>query len=162
METLFYAVSQALLQKNDSTLLQRLGCSTQTVKKLARVLRQATVTEWLREFTLSILTHDQLREQAQIFLQDGEYCGDIGDLVLPALVNTLSLPIAVFTSADNMPVVTLLPISSIPTDSHPLFIAYRVDAVGDKENTQAELQVEKCTWKKLIQGCVMCLYFVPL
>ena len=36
---LFYAISQALLQKNDCTLLQRLGCSTQlNVKELARVL----------------------------------------------------------------------------------------------------------------------------
>ena len=59
-----------------------------------------------------------------------------------------------FTSADNMSVVTLVPISSVPTDSHPLFLAYnqdgpghydavcRLDAIGDWENTQVELQVE--------------------
>ena len=111
---LFYAVSQALLQKHDhSTLLQRLGCSSEIdVKELARVLRHATVAEWLGENSphyQSFLTHDQLREQAQRFLRDGEYCSDIGDLVLPALVNTLSIPITVFTSAENMPVLTLLP-----------------------------------------------------
>ena len=132
---LFYAVSLALLQKNKKKMLQRLGCSSQTdVKELARVLRQATVTEWLGEnsqYYQSFLTHDQLREQAQRFLADGEYCGDLGDLVLPALVNALSLPITVFTSAENMPVLMLLlmllPISSIPYDSHPLFIAYNQD-----------------------------------
>jgi hypothetical protein len=100
---LFYA---ALLQKHDSILLQRLGCSSETdVKDLARVLRQATVAEWLGENSQhyqSFLTHDQLREQAQRFLRDGEYCSDIGDLVLPALVNTLSLPITVFTSLTNI------------------------------------------------------------
>ena len=121
---LFYSVSLALLQKNDNMLLQRLGCSTQTdVKELVQVLRQATVAEWLEEnshYYQSFLTHDQLREQAQRFLVDGEYCGDPGDLVLPALVNVLSLPITVFTSAENMPVLMLFPISSIPSDSNPL------------------------------------------
>ena len=148
---MFYAVSLAVLQKNDNVLLQRMGCSTQTdVKDLAQVLRKATIAEWLGENSQhyqSFLTHDQLRDQAQQFLIDGEYCGDIGDLVLPALVNTLSLPTTVFTSAENMPVLTLLPISSILYDSHPLFITYnqdgyghfdavcRLDAIEDRENT---------------------------
>lgn len=173
---LFYAVSQALLQKHDhSTLLRRLGCSSEVdVKELARVLRHATVAEWLGENSphyQSFLTHDQLREQAQQFLRDGEYCSDIGDLVLPALVNTLSLPITVFTSAENMPVLTLLPISSIPSDSHPLFIAYNqdgsghydavcpLDAIQDRENIQqVQSQVERCTCGRNSSKGVSCAY----
>ena len=171
---LFYAVSYALLQKNDSNVLQRLCCSPQTnVKELAKVLRQATVIEWLGENThhyQSFLTHSQLCEQAQQFLQDGEYSGDMGDLVLPALVNVLSLPVIVFTSVENMPVMTLLPISSVPTDSHPLFIAYnqdgsghyyavcRFDGIHDKENVQGESQSEKCTCGRNLSKGVSCAY----
>ena len=75
-----------------------------------------------------------------------------------------------FTSADNMPVVTLLPVSSVPTDSHPLFIAYNqdgpglydavchIDAIGDRENTQVELQVERCTCGRNSSKGVSCAY----
>ena len=84
-----------------------MGISSQTdIKELSRVLRQATVAEWLGENSQhyqSFLTHDQLCEQAQRFHRDGEYCGDIGDLVLPALVNTLSLPVMVFTLQRTCP-----------------------------------------------------------
>ena len=173
---LFYSVSLALLQKNNNMLLQRLGCSTQTdVKELAQVLRQATVAEWLEENShhyQSFLTHDQLREQAQRFLVDGEYCGDLGDLVLPALVNVLSLPITVFTSAENMPVLMLFPISSIPSDSNPLFIAYnqdgsghydavcRINAIEDRENIQLEVesQMKGCTCGRNSSKGVSCAY----
>lgn len=85
-------------------------------------------------------------------LVDGEYCGDIGDLVLPALVNTLSLPITVFTSAENMPVLMLLPISSIPSDSHPLF------------NDESQSRVKKCTCGRSSSKGVSCavpLYIAP-
>lgn len=90
---LFYALSYALLKKGDNSILERLGCSTQAnVRELAMALRQATVTEWLGENSnvyQSFLTHSQLREQAQRFMQDGEYSGDIGDLILPALANCI-------------------------------------------------------------------------
>ena len=133
---LFYAVSQALLQKHDhSTLLQRLGCSSEVdVMELARVLWHATVAEWLGENSphyQSYLTHDQ-----------------------------------------NMPVLILLPISSIPSDSHPLFIAYNQDGSGhydavcpldaifeDRENIHpVQLQVEKCTCGRNSSKGVSSLY----
>ena len=102
-------------------------CSTESSpKELSTVLRQVTVNECLGENSLHYqsLTHDQLCEEAQKFLEDGHYSGDLGGLVLPALVNVLSLPITIFTSAENMSVVTLLPISSHVINSHPLFLAY--------------------------------------
>lgn len=140
---------------------------------MAKVLRQATVTEWLGENSLlyqSFLTRGQLSEQAQHFLQDGEYCGDIGDLVLPAIVNVLSLPVTVLTSAENMPILTLLPVSSVPTDSHPLFLAYNmhgpghydavchINTIQDKENTQGQSQLERCTCGRNSSKGVSCVY----
>ena len=103
---LFYALSYGLVKKGDSSsIFERLGCSPlASARELAMALRQATVTEWLGENSSacqSFLTHSQLREQAHHFLQDGEYSGDIGDLVLPALANVLSLPITVFTTCQS-------------------------------------------------------------
>ena len=69
-----------------------------------------------------------------------------------------------------MAVVTLLPISSVPSDSHPLFIAYNqdgpghydavchIDAIGDRENTRVELQVERCTCGRNSSKGVSCAY----
>ena len=94
----------------------------------------------------SLLTHNQLQNEAHIFLQDGHYSNDLGDLILPALVNVLSQPVTIFTSAENMPVVTLMPITSPVVDSHPFFLAYnqngsghydavsRIDQLEEKEN----------------------------
>ena len=78
-------------------MLQSLGCSTESnPKELSKALRQATVSEWLGENSLhyqSFLTHDQLHEEAQKFIEDGHYSGDMGD---PVLVNVLSLPTTIY------------------------------------------------------------------
>ena len=78
----------------------------------------------LLSISRSFLTQDQLQSEAQRFLEDGEYCGNLGDLVLPALVNVLSQPVTIFTSVENMPIIALMPISSVVVNSNPLFIAY--------------------------------------
>ena len=122
---LFYAVAHALLQKDNSammtTLVERLACKLDISQiELARLLRQATVDEWLGENSSlyqSFLTENQLQREAHKFLQDGHYSGDMGDLVLPALVNVICQPVTIFTSAENLPVITLLPMTSIVIDS---------------------------------------------
>ena len=112
----------------------------------------------------SFLTHQQLKEEAHRFLQDGEFTGDVGDLVLPALVNVLAIPMAVFTSAENMPVRSLLPITSMVMESEPIFLAYLHEGPGhydavirdDKENIEPlELTsgTTKCTYgRKATKG----------
>ena len=48
----------------------------------------------------SFLTQQQLlQEEAHRFLHNGEFTGDVGNFVLPALVNVLAIPVTVFTSA---------------------------------------------------------------
>lgn len=93
---LFYAVAYSLLCRRQHECVQQLllkfDCmpdNTQPVKHLTAKLREAVVQEWLGENTLyyqSFLTHQQLQVEAHRFLRDGEFAGDIGDLVLPALV----------------------------------------------------------------------------
>ena len=123
---LFYAVAYSLLRNGSNTvttLAKKLSCAPNVGQvELATLLRQAVVDEWLGENShlyQSFLTQDQLKNEAHKFLQDGHCSGDLGDLVLPALVNVLSRPVTVFTSAENMPVMTLMPMSSLVTDSHP-------------------------------------------
>lgn len=95
--------------------------------------------------------------------------GDLGDLVLPALVNILSQPLTIFTSAENMPLVTLMPLSSLTIDSHPLFVAYNQDGSGhydavshinqlhDKENVQPDAET-KCTCGRNSTKETSCVY----
>ena len=52
-------------------------------------------------------SHQQLQGEAHRILRDDEFTGDIGDFVLPALVNVLAIPMTVFTSAENMLVLIL-------------------------------------------------------
>ena len=79
----FYAVGHLLHKRNCQHVLQSLGCSTESnPKELSKALRQATVSEWLGENSLhyqSFLTHDQLHEEEQKFIEDGHYSGDMGD-----------------------------------------------------------------------------------
>ena len=52
--------------------------------------------------------------------------------MLPALVNILAIPMTVFTSAENMPVLSLLLITSVvmESDSEPIFLAYLHEGPG--------------------------------
>ena len=176
---LFYAVAYSLLcrKRSDHTnqlLLKfdfRTDCS-QPIKHLAKKLREAVVQEWMGENTMcyqSFLTHQQLKEEAHRFLQDGEFTGDVGDLVLPALVNVLAIPMAVFTSAENMPVLSLLPITSMVMESEPVFLAYLHEGPGhydavirdDKENIEPlELTsgTTKCTCGRKATKGVSCAF----
>ena len=84
-----------------------------------------------------------------------------------ALVNVLSQPVTIFTSAENMPVVTLMPISSPVVDSHPFFLAYNqngsghydavshIDQLEEKENIQPTI---KCTCGRNSTKGVSCVY----
>ena len=86
-----------LLKFNFST-----DCS-HPVQYLAKKVGEAVVLEWTGEDTMyyqCFLTQQQLlQEEAHRFLHNGEFTGDVGNLVLPALVNVLAIPVTVFTSA---------------------------------------------------------------
>lgn len=173
---LFSAMAYALYHKNNyASIAEKLGFSSQANwSDLAKLLRQATVNEWLGENSAlyqSFLTQDQLQSEAQRFLQDGEFCGNLGDLVLPALVNVLSQPVTVFTSAENMPVIALVPVSSVVVDSNPLFVAYNQNGPGhydavshvhpiqEKENIQQpEFEAVKCMCGRNSTKSASCAY----
>ena len=136
-------------------------------------MREVVVLEWTGENTMyyqSFLTQQQLQEEAHRFLQDGEFTGDVGDLVLPALVNVLAIPMTVFTSAENMPMLTLLPITSVVMESEPIFLAYlhggpgHYDAVirDEKENKdpQEGTAGSKCTCGRNATKGISCAFML--
>ena len=177
---LFYAVAYFLLCRRQHECVQQLllkfDCmpdNTQPVKHLTAKLREAVVQEWLGENTLyyqSFLTHQQLQVEVHRFLRDGEFAGDIGDLVLPAVVNVLALPMTVFTSAQNMAVITLLPTTSVAVETEPIYLSYihdgpgHYDAVLRDEQENVEPQVDsrvtegKCTCGKKSTKGISCAF----
>lgn len=171
---LFYAVAHSLVQRDSSTmtvLVEKLKYTPGITQiELATLLRRATVDEWLGENShlyQSFLTRDQLQSETYEFLQDGHFSGDLGNIVLPALVNILSRPVRIFTSAENMPVVTLMPLFSFVTDSQPIFLAYNqngpghYDAVSHLEQPQEKENIEpilKYTCGRNSTKGVSCIY----
>ena len=133
-DCLFQSIAWGLLQLASSgdphalTTLEECSISCMDMEPLIAHLRQVVVTEWMgpnsgeyQAFLTS--THDQLLAEAPQFLQRGVHSGDLGDLVLTAIANTLRMPVVVFTSAPNFPFTTILPTHNKAATSQPLYIA---------------------------------------
>ena len=89
--------------------------------------------------------------------------------MLPALVNILAIPMTVFTSAENMPVLSLLPITSVVLESEPIFLAYLHEGPGhsdavtrdEKENKEPLEETggsTKCTCGRKTTKGVSCAF----
>lgn len=62
-----------------------------------------------------------------VFLESGHFEGELGDLMVLTLANVLNIPIVLFTSVPNMPVLCVTPASGIPSaTSVPLFLTFMV------------------------------------
>ena len=84
-------------------------------------------------------------------------------------MNVLAIPMAVFTSAENMPVLSLLPIISMVMESEPIFLAYLHEGPGhydavirdDTENVeplQLTSGTTKCTCGRRATKGVSCTF----
>ena len=130
---LFYAISLALverIQHGDTQLhqtLTSLGLSSEDVKdvrSLARFLRQSVVHQWLANTDMyqGFATID-LSNEANTYLTDGEFSGELGDLMVLTLANILKTPITLFTSIPNLPVLCIVPTLEVST-AIPLYLTY--------------------------------------
>ena len=76
------------------------------------------------------LTED-LAPHSETFLQSGHYTGDLGDLMILTLANVLHIPVTVFTSISNMPVLCVLPTTTQSIHStQPIFWQSHKVALG--------------------------------
>ena len=101
------------------------------VEFLCKFLRLKMVEEWSNnlDFYQGFITND-LSSMSQHFLQDGYFSGDAGDLMVLTLANILLIPVTIFTSIENMPVLCVLPTSGPTVSSQPIFLAYNQDGPG--------------------------------
>ena len=98
---LFYSVAHNIItqiERGNSELEQLLvnnGINSKgNQSEIAGALRKAVVNEWLKnsQYYQSFITENQLKMQANEFLQDGVYESDVGDLAISALSNLLQTP----------------------------------------------------------------------
>ena len=94
--------------------LQSLGIqvSKDSIQDIIKKLRKAVVDELLGNNTAeyqSFLSQEQLSTEAQHFLKDGEFMGEVGDLMIKALCNVLQTPIILFTSIKGLPIIVSTP-----------------------------------------------------
>ena len=66
---------------------------------------------------------------AHTYLQSGMFSGELGDLMVLTLANILQMPITIFTSIEQMPILCVMPTISIVTTT-PIFLTYTQDGPG--------------------------------
>lgn len=101
-------------------------CSKDDCACLSKALRILTVEEWRNNESdyRGFLQNDEasVAEEAEKFLQNGFFTGELGDTMVLALSNVLNMPITVFSSICDHPIVNILPRKL--DVSFALFIAY--------------------------------------
>lgn len=91
-------------------------------------LRIQMVKEWTAnpELYQGFIT-DDITSLSQEYLQDGHFTGCVGDLMVLTLANLLGMPISIFTSVTNMPLLCVMPTTVI---TQPIFLAYTQTGPG--------------------------------
>lgn len=134
---LFSAISLAIINRlRDSDLLlqQRLASLGLSVERIEHIsvgsiacsLRQLMVSEWLENTDIyQDFTTIDIRQAAHTYMSDGEFTGDLGDLMVLTSSNLLNTQTTLFTSIANMPLLCVTPTmqaadTTIPTFFHTI------------------------------------------
>lgn len=101
------------------------------INYLQKLLRVKMVEEWDTnpDQYQGYITED-LSTVSHQFLQSGQFSGDVGDLMLLTIANVLSIPVTVFTSVQNLPLLCVMPTSDLVISPQPLFVAYTQNGPG--------------------------------
>lgn len=90
---------------------------------LSKTLRELAVKEWKENVMYyEGFIEGSVAEEAEKFLQDGVFSGPLGDTMVLALSNALSIPITIFSSIRGHPLLNFLP--RHVSVQFPLFLAY--------------------------------------
>lgn len=132
---LFYAVALNILQQISTgnhhlqSTLMGLGLSISELnntKCIAKLIREAVVSEWTGincEYYQRFVSVNIMSE-APRYLASGEFSGSLGDLVILAIANILRVPITIFSSIPNMPLLCITSSLHDAVSSVPLYLAY--------------------------------------
>ena len=134
--------------------LQALGVPEshiQDVHYLSNLLRVRMVEEWnvnhddyqgFVTVDITTVTHE--------YLQSGHFSVNVGDLMV---ANILQMPITIFTSVPNMPILCIMPTTQMTVTAQPIFLAYTQSGPGhydsvvsvSTEQTSRPKRPTKCT-----------------
>ena len=145
------------MQQGDTALKQKMisiGIPEEhlyDLEYIQRLLRTKMVEEWQQNLdNYQGYLHQDLSIVSQQYLQDGHFAGDAGDLMVLTLANVLGLPITIFTSIHNMPVLCVMPTSQTITTAEPVFLAFsqngpgHYDAAVSFQEIESTKEVTKC------------------
>ena len=113
----FSAVAYAL-ETNDKSILQNdkdfftsKDLNIGDAINVGHKLRELTVAEWKNneEYYQSFLVSSNVRDEAEKFLKNGYYHGELADTMVLALSNALQVAIVVLSSISNHPVIHIVP-----------------------------------------------------
>ena len=103
----------------------------QDTNHIQKFLQIRMVEEWNtnQEYYQGFLTVD-ITTITHEFLQSGHLSGCLGDLMVLTLANILQIPITIFTSVQNMPLLCIMPTTQITSITQPIFLTYTQSGAG--------------------------------
>ena len=117
---------------------------------MSRALRSAVVDEWLGENSdhYQGFTTVDIRSHAQQYRLNGEFAGELGDLMVMAIVNILRIPLLVVTNIQNMPVLLTTPSLSVSETAIPLYLVYNSTGPGHYDYSVVKQSLQTVTEEK--------------
>lgn len=144
------------LTSEGKTHLESIGVITTSnlhVKEIATALRRVIVDEWLvnKDHYEPFLTSGQnYYSEAKAFLQEGHFASQLGNAMPLAVSNALRIPIVVFTSMSNFPVLPVSPRERVLSEN-PICLVYDMNCAGhyDAVASIPRLSMEEEGWQPL-------------
>lgn len=109
-------------------------------EELTAKLRMLTVKEWQgnrRVHYEHFLTKDHYDTEVEKFKVSGYFTGELGNLMVLAMSNLLKLPVVVFSSLENYPVIPVLPESQLK-GNRPLYVSFNSLGCGHYDFVKPE------------------------
>ena len=167
--TVSFSLKSMKLNQEYSTFLESMGINTtEEIASISNSLRKVVVDELMQQYEFyekfaNDLSESEYRRKVQECKKSDVFAGDIGDLILPAISNTLRISINLITSNPECPFMHMQPKDSPLSDS-PLCIAYISHGPGhydackemifDEKHKQGKKQ-GKCTCgRKVHTSCI--------
>ena len=140
---------------NGRLTLARVGlqdCDFMDPVVVSRALRTAVVDEWLGENSDNYqgFTTVDIRSHAERYRVNGEFAGELGDLM--GIANILRIPLLIFTNIQNMLVIVTTPSLCVPETPVPLHLVYNSTGPGHYDYAVAK-ESPPCETKEMLLSC---------
>ena len=137
-------LEKGILSAEGRTRLQQLGViqgENFEINHIASAQRHVVVNEWLSNpssYEPFLTSGQDYKTEANLFLQDGHFASELGNSMPLAASNALCLPIVVFTSMLNFPLLAICPQDKTVSDD-PLYLVYDMSFAGHYDAAQQQV-----------------------